>query len=234
MGMVLIDSIVRTLAYKSGSYSIHLFMLNLMIKIPAKYNIFRKANVRKTLLMSKIIQTIINTFSERGNNKYGAEEVTQLQHALQSALLAEEEQASAELISAALLHDIGHIIESSVLPNHNNQNLDDLHEERAYQWLVEHFGKDVADPVRLHVVAKRYLCTKDETYEKSLSPTSYKSYLDQGGKMNMDEISKFENEPRYQESLRLRRWDDLAKIKSKETPDIEHFIPYLEKCLQIK
>lgn len=182
--------------------------------------------------MSPVIQTIIKTFEERGNGKYGKEEVTQLQHALQSAQLAEEEQAPAELISAALLHDIGHIIDDNALPEHNEQNLDDQHEERAYEWLTAHFGKAVADPVRLHVVAKRYLCTKDRSYEQELSPTSYKSYLDQGGQMNEEEISTFEREPHHQEALRLRRWDDLAKDQTKHTPDINHFVLYLEQCLQ--
>lgn len=182
--------------------------------------------------MQSVIKTIIKTFEERGSGKYGKEDVTQLQHALQSAQLAEEDKAPAELIAAALLHDIGHIIESGDLPQHNDQNLDDKHEERAYDWLKEHFGNPVADPVRLHVVAKRYLCTKDQSYEKALSPTSFESYVDQGGKMNDDEIKTFESEPHYQEALRLRRWDDSAKDKSKETPDINHYTPYLEQCLK--
>jgi phosphonate degradation associated HDIG domain protein len=184
------------------------------------------------IFMSPVIQTIITTFEERGNGKYGKEEVTQLQHALQSAQLAEDVQAPAELIAAALLHDIGHIIESGELPEHNEQNLDDLHEERAYEWLTAHFGRPVADPVRLHVVAKRYLCTKDQSYEKTLSPTSYKSYLDQGGQMNDEEIGTFEREPYHKEALRLRHWDDLAKDQTKSTPAIQHFVPYLEQCLQ--
>ncbi len=105
------------------------------------------------------IQVILNAFEERGQGKYGSEEVSQLEHALQCATLAIEDGASNQQIVAALLHDLGHIISGDDLPTGLDENLDDMHEERAYQWLLLHFGPDVAEPVRLHVAAKRYLCT---------------------------------------------------------------------------
>ncbi len=182
--------------------------------------------------MNSVIAKIKSVFKQRGTEQYGTECVTQLQHALQSAQLAEETGASASLITAALMHDIGHIFESPDLPNSCEDNLDDKHEFVANAWIKKHFGPEVADPIRLHVVAKRYLCTKDPTYEKTLSPTSLKSFRDQGGKMDAEEISQFETEPFFREALKLRQWDDLAKVKDKQTPPIDYFIPVLESCFK--
>jgi gamma-butyrobetaine dioxygenase len=181
--------------------------------------------------MSNIIDHIIETFHLRGDLAYGAELVTQRQHALQSATLAEAEQADESLVVAALLHDIGHILDASHLPPGLDEDLDDAHEQRAYGWLLEHFGAAVADPVRLHVAAKRYLCTVDPDYAGKLSPTSHKSYLDQGGPMSDGERSSFEAEPHFEAALRLRRWDDRAKRPEVTTRPVEAFRPVLEHAL---
>ena len=181
--------------------------------------------------IERVLQVIRDTFDKNGHGNYGVEEVSQFQHALQSATLAEASSANAQEISAALLHDIGHIMDGEELPENIEGNLDDHHEERAYNWLKSHFGNAVADPVRLHVAAKRYLCTVDASYSDNLSPTSYKSFLDQGGEMNEEEKLQFEAEPHYKEALSLRRWDDLAKDKSKETPSLSHFEIYLRRAL---
>lgn len=181
--------------------------------------------------MSAIIETIEQTFADRGSDTYGAEAVTQLQHALQSAQLAREAGAPDTLVAAALLHDIGHILEADALPADCGGNLDDQHETRAHAWLLEHFGAAVADPVRLHVLAKRYLCTVDPGYAGKLSPTSHKSYLDQGGAMSEAELAAFRAEPHHEAALRLRVWDDRAKDPKRETPGIEAFRPHLEAAL---
>lgn len=104
--------------------------------------------------MQPTIQTITDVFDNRGNDSYGVEAVTQLQNALQSGLLAEEAGAGTGLVVASLLHDIGHIFEAESLPESCDENMDDRHEFRANGWLKEQFGPEVADPVRLHVLAK--------------------------------------------------------------------------------
>ena len=182
--------------------------------------------------MNPEIQTILSIFEERGNESYGKEEVTQLQHALQCATLAEQEQADPKLIAAALLHDIGHLMSKEQLPADIGVNLDDGHEEKAHAWFLELFGPEVADPVRLHVAAKRYLCTVDASYADTLSPTSYKSFVDQGGVMDASEKAAFEAEPFYREAVRLRYWDDLAKDGTATTEPIQHFIPMLKHSLK--
>ena len=181
--------------------------------------------------MDPAIQTILQRFTEVGDQKYGREAVTQLEHALQTATLAMEENAAPALIVAALLHDSGHVLEVGQLPTYNKRNLDDGHEQRGYAWVLKHFGPRVADPVRLHVSAKRYLCTTDPQYQQVLSRTSFKSYLDQGGSMSDAELLNFEAEPHFKAALRLRRWDDLAKDPERETPSIDAFVPQLEASL---
>jgi predicted HD phosphohydrolase len=160
--------------------------------------------------------------------------VTQLEHAIQSALLAKQANAEDSLIAAALLHDIGHLLGNAPLPTSETQNYDDKHENRAYGWLREHFGARVADPVRLHVAAKRYLCTVDPSYCDFLSPTSLKSFHDQGGVMNAEEKAAFEQEKYFQEALRLRRWDDEAKDPSIVIPAIEEFKGLLQSVMSGK
>lgn len=182
--------------------------------------------------MHPVIESISEIFDKRGENQYGVEEVNQLQHALQCGLLAQKAGAKPTQIVAALLHDIGHIFEGSHLPDSLEENFDDKHELRANGWLKKYFGPEVADPIRLHVPAKRYLCTVDTSYESKLSPTSYKSYLDQGGRMNDDERTKFEKEPYYKEALDLRKWDDLGKDPNLQTPALSHFFEVMDKCIK--
>ncbi|MCA9151941.1 MAG: HD domain-containing protein [Planctomycetales bacterium] len=182
--------------------------------------------------MHPVLQQILNAFEHQGAAQYGQEAVTQLQHALQCAQLAKDSGASNQLIVAALLHDIGHILETSPIPTSCEQNLDDKHEAIGYHFLLQHFGAAVADPVRLHVLAKRYLCTKNSAYEAKLSPTSRKSYYDQGGQMSVTEVTEFEREPYCQAALQLRIWDDTAKDPDAMTQSIVDFLPYLESAVE--
>lgn len=183
--------------------------------------------------MHTVTQKIATIFNENGTKAYGEEPVNQLQHALQGASLAEEEGADEELIVAALLHDIGHIMFEEDIPHSLDEDLHDHHEEKAYSWILEHFGTRIADPVRLHVAAKRYLCTEDPEYLNKLSPTSKKSFFDQGGAMNRSELNEFEAEPHFKEAVRLRTWDDTAKDPDKITQELEYFLPMIESCIKM-
>lgn len=181
--------------------------------------------------MHEITQKIHSIFEKNGNKNYGVEPVTQLQHALQGATLAVKEEADEELVVAALLHDIGHIMFEDDIPESVSEDLHDHHEEKAYHWVLEHFGARIADPVRMHVAAKRYLCTVDDDYVNQLSETSRKSFFDQGGVMSKKEKTEFESEVHFNEALRLRRWDDLAKDPNAKTKTLDYFIPLIENCL---
>ena len=172
-------------------------------------------------------QVLLDLFAVAGQSNYGKESITQLEHGLQSATLAEAQHGSAALITAALLHDVGHLLHQ--LPEDApEQGIDDLHEDLGATWLNQHFGPAVVDPVRLHVAAKRYLCTVEPAYQQSLSGPSLQSFRLQGGPMSSEELAQFESEPHFHDAVRLRRWDDGAKIIGLETPSLEHFAGYID------
>ena len=148
-----------------------------------------------------------------------------MQHALQAAYLARQAGKGPELITAALLHDIGHIIADDPEERNNPTIRNDLHEDIAVDYLQDVFPEAVLEPIRLHVEAKRYLCTVRKGYYEKLSEASQKSYHLQGGKMNENEIAAFENHTYYREAVLLRAWDDLAKDVTKAVPEIEAYEP---------
>jgi phosphonate degradation associated HDIG domain protein len=168
-------------------------------------------------------------FEARGDSQYGFEAVSQLEHALQAAALAEQAEASPALITASLLHDIGHLLHN--LPDDATQNgIDDRHEELGQRWLEKHFDRDVWESVLLHVPAKRYLCRVESDYEATLSEPSRQSLALQGGVMTADEAGQFAQHEFAQDAVELRRWDDLAKVVDLQTPSLEHFLEIAAKC----
>jgi [1-hydroxy-2-(trimethylamino)ethyl]phosphonate dioxygenase len=171
---------------------------------------------------------IKSLFERNGSSLYGGESVTQLEHALQAALLAEIEGADPALIVAALLHDVGHLLHD-LSADAPDVGVDDVHEQLAYDWLRDYFGPEVTEPVRMHVDAKRYLCAVDPQYEVSLSPPSQQSLLLQGGRYSEAGVKEFERRPYFAEGIRLRRWDDRAKVPSLEAPSLDHFLSYVEE-----
>lgn len=183
-----------------------------------------------------IVDEIAALFARSGDSQYGGEAVSQLEHALQCAALAEQHHASPALITASLLHDIGHLLHE--LPaDAPDKGIDDHHENSGYHFLRQRFGADVSEPVRLHVAAKRYLCTVDNSYEDQLSEPSLVSLRLQGGKMSDHELDTFRANPHWEAAVRLRYWDDLAKVVNLTTPSIDHFLRYvataaaaIEKC----
>lgn len=176
----------------------------------------------------KITEQIAQCFETRGDSEYGGESVTQLEHALQCAMLAEQDGASTELIVASLLHDIGHLLHD--LPaDAPDQGIDDHHENSGYRFLEKNFPASVAEPVRQHVAAKRYLCTTDATYQSKLSEPSLVSLRLQGGLMSDAELKEFTANKYWRDSLRLRNYDDLAKVVDLPTPDLKHYLPMIEQ-----
>ncbi len=175
----------------------------------------------------QISNQIIRIFEEKGGAAYFGEPVSQLEHALQAAYRAESENAPAWLVVAALLHDIGHLLHD--MPERvADLGIDSRHEDLGHAWLAQYFGPEVAAPVRLHVAAKRYLCATDLQYLKLLSPASIQSLSLQGGPFTEAEAREFEQRPFAREAIRLRRWDDLAKVPGMLVPGIEHYRDIIE------
>ncbi|WP_175796765.1 HD domain-containing protein, partial [Burkholderia anthina] len=121
--------------------------------------------------MALTLDDIRTLFEHKGGTAYSGEPVTQLEHALQSAQLAEDEHAGDALVTAALLHDLGHLLnEQGETPT--ARGIDDLHQYYALPFLRSLFPDAVLEPIRLHVDAKRCLCAIEPGYARALSEDS--------------------------------------------------------------
>jgi phosphonate degradation associated HDIG domain protein len=182
-----------------------------------------KTNAAKGVNLSVTIAgEVFQLLELRGHTAYFGEQVSQLEHALQAARLAEEAGSRPALIAAALLHDVGHVLPD--LPEDiAEQGVDARHEILGHAWLLARFGPEVAEPVRLHVSAKRYLCRVDPNYLAQLSPSSALSLKLQGGPFTDEGVREFESNPHFREAVLLRRWDDAAKIPGLPVPALEHY-----------
>ena len=167
----------------------------------------------------------------RGQSCYD-EAVTQLEHALQCARQAELAGGDPVQVAAALLHDLGHFLVDEHDEHADFLTEDLLHEELGASYLRPYFIERLTEPVRLHVPAKRYLCTTDAAYYDALSRASKRSFQLQGGPLSAAEQTEFERNPHAQDALRLRRWDDLAKVEGLRTPGLERYREAVQSCLR--
>ncbi|WP_295957937.1 phosphonate degradation HD-domain oxygenase [Rhodoferax sp.] len=168
-------------------------------------------------------------FNRHGHSQYSGEPVTQLEHALQTALLAEQAGADDELVTAALLHDLGHLL-TGLGDSPTLRGVDDLHQFRAQPFLRGVFGQRVLDAVQFHVDAKRYLCAVRTGYLQALSPDSQRSLALQGGVFSSTEASHFIARPHAEEAVALRLWDDQAKQAGLQTPPLQHYLNRAQRC----
>ena len=179
--------------------------------------------------MALSIQDIETLFARRGAEQYSGEPVTQLEHALQSAQLAEQSGADDELVTAALLHDLGHLLnEQGETPS--LRGIDDLHQFFALPFLRGLFGERVLQAIQWHVDAKRYLCATRQEYWASLSDDSKRSLELQGGLFSPEEAQAFIARPHAQDAVQLRLWDDQAKAGNRPTPPLSHYLNRVRRC----
>jgi phosphonate degradation associated HDIG domain protein len=180
--------------------------------------------------MNEVVDNLLDLLATAGVAQYGEERVSQCEHALQCAFLAEQASAPT-LVSAALLHDVGHLLYNA--SNRPAQlGIDDRHEELGARHLLAAFGPAVAEPVRLHVAAKRYLCATDPVYFSRLSPASVRSLELQGGPFGAAEAAAFRATVYADDAMRIRLWDDAAKEPGLKTPSLEHYRPLLLAALR--
>ncbi|CAM4199266.1 HD domain-containing protein [Vreelandella rituensis] len=171
------------------------------------------------------VMTALQSLYQRAGNMHYGEDVTQLEHAVQCASLAQQSGASSALIVAALLHDIGHLVGPRDWRERNK------HDDVGAALLERFFDDAVCQPIRLHTVAKRYLCAIEPAYEASLSEASKHSLMHQGGVMTAEECRDFEASPHFDASVMLRRWDDVGKCTELSGVAFCEFMPTIRQVL---
>jgi phosphonate degradation associated HDIG domain protein len=179
--------------------------------------------------MALSLADIERLFGDHGHIEYGGEGVTQLEHALQAADLAERDGAPDALVTAAFLHDLGHLLNLQG-DTPTARGIDDQHQYFSIPFLRPLFGREVIEPIRLHVDAKRALCALEPPYHDALSEDSKRSLRLQGGVFTPEETHAFMAKPYAREAIRVRRWDDRAKVPGAATPPIAHFLAIAERC----
>ncbi len=179
--------------------------------------------------MGLALSDIERLFRDHGHIEYAGEGVTQLEHALQSAQLAERGDAPPELVTAALLHDLGHLLNlQGETPT--ARGIDDQHQYFAVPFLRPLFPAAVVEAIRLHVDAKRALCALEPEYYDALSEDSKRSLTLQGGVFAREDLQAFLARPHAEAAMRVRRWDDAAKLPGATTPPLSHYLEVAARC----
>lgn len=163
-----------------------------------------------------VAERLIALYEVLGDGRYD-EAVSQTEHAAQTAALARADGASDELVVAALLHDIGHLLGGQA---DSTPDRDLHHEDVAARFLGRWFGPGVVEPIRHHVNAKRYLCAVESGYRATLSRASAATLELQGGVMSPAEAAQFERLAGAPDAARLRRWDDRAKDPNRRVREV--------------
>jgi len=173
---------------------------------------------------------VADIFQRRGDEEYLGEPVTMSQHMLQAAWFAERAGQPAEVVVAALLHDIGHF--TSEFGTYTPQDTEDRrHEEAGGALLAPFFPPRVTDCVRWHVAAKRYLCATRPEYFNKLSPASVHTLGLQGGPMSAEEVAAFEQNPHWQDIILVRVYDEAGKDATLQTPPFAHYAPLIQAVI---
>ena len=177
-----------------------------------------------TIQATQIADHIMQLYNNYGEHEYAGEKVTQLEHMVQAARLAEQQGNEEEVILAAFLHDIGHIcVEARGLNEMDGWGIKD-HEQLGAEFLLgKGFSQKIAWLVQSHVAAKRYLTWKHPAYYEQLSEASKKTLAWQGGPMNDGEALAFEQHPLFELMIKMRQWDDEAKVEHMEIGSLEKY-----------
>jgi gamma-butyrobetaine dioxygenase len=174
---------------------------------------------------------VARLLSTAGARDYLGEPVTVLEHLLRAGSLAEAAGMPPALVAAALLHDVGHLLEADGSAGLSGAELmagrDNEHAERGARWLARWFGPEVTEPVRLHVEAKRYLCATEPGYQGLLSEASRHTLAVQGGPMSAAQARLFAASGQAAQAVAIRRLDDKAKDGAVQGKGLEYFLPLL-------
>ena len=175
-----------------------------------------------------ILDKIISNFK---NNKslYIGEKLTMSEHMIQSAMLAEQAKCNDNLICSCLLHDYGHFIIENPDSLVKNKK-DGEHENIGYEYLKKFFNTEIVEPIKYHVLAKRYLA-RNNKYLTFLSEASKMSLKLQGGVLNDKESKEFKKKKYFKNSVLVRKFDEAAKETSIKMKKIDDYSSLLKSKL---
>ena len=176
------------------------------------------------------VAELADLFAQLGALHYG-EDVSQLEHALQTAHHAKLDDAPPALVAAALLHDVGHMMQKAG-EDAADRGIDTRHEHISAGYLARAFGPEVTEPIRLHVAAKRYRVAIDPAYHERLSAASLQSLALQGGPMSAVEVEAFLADPASPAALRLRGYDEAGKAPEAEVAGFETYQDLLRDLIE--
>jgi len=180
------------------------------------------------------IDSIFGLYQTFGDADYIGEPVSQIEHMSQSAQLAIAEGHDDEVILAAFFHDLGHICVMNSEANSMGGYGVKRHEQVGADFLRNQgFPERVAKLVENHVQAKRYLTFKDPDYYDQLSEASKQTLKHQGGVMTEEEANAFEEDELFEVSIRMRRWDELAKEMHISVIDLDDMKDRARRVLEI-
>jgi len=168
------------------------------------------------------VDNIFELYAMHGAEEYAGEKVSQLEHMCQAAMMAMQEGYDDEVILAAFLHDLGHLL-PQVHGTMGDYGMID-HEKMGADYLSKlGFSDRLCRLIAAHVNAKRYLTWKDRVYYDQLSEASKKTLEYQGGSMQETEAKQFESDPLFELYIKMRRWDEAAKVEHQPVPDLSLF-----------
>ena len=183
--------------------------------------------------IKKAIARVIDLYRQYGGQQYG-EDISHLEHALQAADHAAADGRDDEIIAAAFLHDIGHLLEIDGVETMGDYGVVG-HDRLGADYVLElGFSERVAQLIGSHVQAKRYLCAIEPGYYDLLSKVSREILHWQGGVMSMEEVSDFSSRNDLEEVLALRRYDELAKEQEKSTEGLSGIESVLYRALELQ
>ncbi|MDP4148434.1 MAG: HDIG domain-containing protein [Bacteroidota bacterium] len=186
----------------------------------------------KTERAGQIADEILGLYERYGGAEYAGEKVSQLEHMAQAAQLAESQGCDEEVVLAAFLHDIGHICASAAKEQMDGFGAVD-HEGIGAEFLSERgFSRKVVRLVESHVEAKRWLTLREPGYYEQLSAASRKTLEYQGGPMDEDEAAAFEQYPLFELIIKMRKWDEQAKVEHRPLPALAHYHDMIVRHLQ--
>lgn len=188
--------------------------------------------------MSKVIDNIVDLvfsyYEKFGDKDYIGEPVTQTEHMIQAAMMAENDGKSSKTILAALFHDIGHLItfdEDIPFESMDNLGVKDHDKVGAIFLRKLNIPYPIPELVEGHVQAKRYLTFKDSSYYNKLSDASKGTLHHQGGPMSESEAVVFESNSLHKDMLKLRSYDEKAKELNKSIKSLNYYKEMLRNVL---